>query len=60
METVHYLSSVYEWVDMFKHCRTSVSDPECLGCLSSTTYDDKQEEVRTMILKDRMFRRDIA
>jgi hypothetical protein len=45
---------------MFKHCRTSGTDSECLGCLSSATYDDKQEEVRTMILKDRMAIRAIA
>jgi hypothetical protein len=36
---------VYEWIDMFKQRRTSVTDSEC---------DDKWEEARTMFLMDRM------
>jgi hypothetical protein len=60
METVHYLSSVYEWIDMFKHCRRSVTDSECFGCPSSATYNDKQEEARARILKDRMAIRHMA
>jgi hypothetical protein len=51
---------VYEWIDMFKQCRTSVSDTECLGCLSLATCDDKEEEARAMILKDRGAIRDVA
>jgi hypothetical protein len=28
---------VYEWIEMFKNCRTSVTDAECLGYPTTAT-----------------------
>jgi hypothetical protein len=44
--------SVCGWGDVFNKGRTSVTDSECSGCPSTATTDDKQEQVRSMILKD--------
>jgi hypothetical protein len=49
MMTKCYLSSVYEWPDMFKNGCTSVTSAECSGDLSTSTSDEKQEQTRAMI-----------
>jgi hypothetical protein len=44
---------MYEWVDIFKKDRTSVTDSECLGRPFTATSDDKVEHARAMVLKNR-------
>jgi hypothetical protein len=46
---------VYEWVDTFKRDRTSVTDSECSG-RPITKRDDKKEQARAMVLKNRTVR----
>ena len=45
--------SVYDWITMFKNGRTSVTDDERFGRLSTSTTEGNIERVRTMILDNR-------
>ena len=45
--------SVYAWTKIFENGRTSVMDAEHSGRPSTSTTDEKLEEVRGIILTDR-------
>jgi hypothetical protein len=44
---------VYEWIEMFKNGRTSVTGSERMGCPSTVASDDKREQARAMIIMER-------
>ena len=45
--------SVYVWIEMFKNGRTSVMNAESSGWPSTSTTDEKLEEARAIILRQK-------
>ena len=43
---------VYEWIEKFINCRTSVTHEEGAGCPSTATTDENIERVRETVLLD--------
>jgi hypothetical protein len=44
---------VYEWIEMFKNGRTSVTDAECFGHPTTATTAQNEERARELILRNR-------
>jgi hypothetical protein len=44
---------VYEWIEMFKNGRISVTNAEHSGWPSTSTSDERQEQARVMIIEDK-------
>jgi hypothetical protein len=44
---------VYEWIEMFKNGRTSVTDAECSGHPTTATIAQNEEGARELILQNR-------